>query len=137
MLYHVYKLGLVGRKRARCKERAAKTGSEDPLSHYDPADGPFPTNAAGGGQKAVDFVACRQSIHQYAFLRTSCLRPSGHPPTPICRRDRALKTLCSKDDASGIIDRHTARFGLSGNSCAIKIPRHVIVFCGAHYAQDH
>ena len=92
VLCHAYKLGLIGRKRARCKERAAKTGSIDPLSRYDAADGPFPANPAGGGQGVVGFVACRQSIHQYTFL-ASRPRPLGLPSILIYRRDRALAPL--------------------------------------------
>jgi putative addiction module killer protein len=66
VLCHVYNLGLVGRKRARCKERAAKTGSVDPLSRYDAADGPFPANPAGRGPEGRGL--CRLSS-KYSSIR--------------------------------------------------------------------
>ncbi len=45
-----YKLTLIDWKRARCKERAAKTGALDPFSRYDAADGPFPANQPAGAK---------------------------------------------------------------------------------------
>ena len=66
-----------------------KPGLTDPLSRDDAADGPFPANPAGGGQGAVGFVACRQSIHQYTFLLASRPQPLGLPSILIFRRDRA------------------------------------------------
>ena len=90
MLCQVCKLGLIGRKRVRCKEAAAKTGSVDPLSRCDAADGPFATNPTGGGQGAVGFGARRQCMSPYTFLLASRPQPPGPPSISTCRLDRAL-----------------------------------------------
>ena len=87
---HAYKLTLIGWKRARCKERVAKTGSIDPLSRDDAASGPFSANPVGGGQGSVSFVARRQCIHQYTILLASRPGPLGLPSKRIYRRDSAL-----------------------------------------------
>ena len=89
VLCHAYKLGLIGRKRPRCKETAAKTGSVDPLSRCDAADGAFAANPAGGGRAAVSFGARRQCMFPYTFLLASRPQPPGPPSILICRLDRA------------------------------------------------
>ena len=106
VLCQAYRLGLIGRKRARCKEAGAKTGSVDPLSRCDAADGPFATNPTGGGQGAVSFGACRQCMGSYTFLLTSRPQPPGPPSILICRLDRAL----ARPDL-----REQLRFFLGGN----------------------
>ena len=86
---NAYKLTLIGWKRARCKERAAKTGSIRPIEPQRGRRWPVSGQPAGGGQGSVGFVARRDSIHQYTFL-ASRPGPLGLPSKLIYRRYSAL-----------------------------------------------
>ncbi len=100
VLCSAYKLTLIGWKRARCKERAAKTGSIRPLEPLRRRRWPVSGQPAGEGQGSVGFVARRDSIHQYTFL-ASRPGPLGLPSKLIYRRYSALGYFSNMQTSDG------------------------------------
>jgi hypothetical protein len=82
---------LIDRKRATCKERAAKTGAIAPLNRYNAADGPFPGITQWAGAKVL--WALSRFVGVFINLPSSSLRtqvPLACPSKQIYRCNRAL-----------------------------------------------